>query len=85
MLSVQLRFSRRLNSTPVRFSRFLVRVHTDGSFYKYKPNYFYYTLRYTSHFLTVILATFFLKEREHILLKIIASVLTTAGVLLVTK
>ena len=35
--------------------------------------------------LTVILATFFLKEREHILLKIIASILTTTGVLLVTK
>ncbi len=35
--------------------------------------------------LTVILATFFLKERKHILLKIIASVLTTTGVLLVTK
>jgi len=35
--------------------------------------------------LTVILAMLFLKERKHILLKIIASVLTTTGVLLVTK
>lgn len=35
--------------------------------------------------LTVILATLFLKEREHILLKIIAAILTTTGVLLVTK